>query len=197
MGNSVLDVQILHSLHLKGIPRKAPKVIPVFWHPPIADWIKVNTDGLSKGNPGIAASGGVFRNYRGFMKGFFGLCLGIQTAFFAELKSVILAVSFAWEKGWHSLWIESDSSAVISSLQNYTFKPPWPLLNEWRNCLSLIKKMNVIFSHIYREGNSIADKIANLALNFFDLTWWHADSGVVPSELARDMLGLPFYRSVS
>ncbi|KAK9278008.1 hypothetical protein L1049_027565 [Liquidambar formosana] len=103
MGNSILDVQILHSLHLKGIPRRSTKVIPVFWHPPIADWIKVNTDGLSKGNPSIAASGGGLRNYRGFVKGFFGLRLSIQTAFFVELKGVILEVSFAWEKGWHSL----------------------------------------------------------------------------------------------
>ncbi|KAK9282857.1 hypothetical protein L1049_011081 [Liquidambar formosana] len=131
MGNSVLDLQILQGLNLKGIPRKAPKIIPVVWHLPIADWVKVSTDGLAKGNPGPTASGSVFRNCRGFVKGFYGLSLGIRSAFFAKLKSVILAVSFAWEKGWNKLWIESDSFAVISSLQNYTFKPPWPLLNEW------------------------------------------------------------------
>lgn len=98
-------------------------------------------------------------------KDFFGFRLGIQTAFFAELKTVNLAVSFTWEKGWRSWWIESASSAVISSLQNYTFKPPWTLLNEWGNYLFLIKKMNVVFSHIYRKGNFVADKITNLVLN--------------------------------
>ena len=37
----------------------------VHWEAPLAGWLLLNTDGASKGNPGVAATGGVIRGDRG------------------------------------------------------------------------------------------------------------------------------------
>lgn len=36
----------------------------VVWCPPNAVWYKINTDGASRGNPGVAAMGGMIRESR-------------------------------------------------------------------------------------------------------------------------------------
>ncbi|KAK3200229.1 hypothetical protein Dsin_023644 [Dipteronia sinensis] len=45
--------------------RKATKIQIVVWRAPPLHWIKVNYDGLSKGNVGPAAYGAVFRSSEG------------------------------------------------------------------------------------------------------------------------------------
>ncbi|KAH9294777.1 hypothetical protein KI387_038365, partial [Taxus chinensis] len=37
----------------------------IHWHPPNLNWYKLNFDGASKGNLGIAAGGGVIRDHKG------------------------------------------------------------------------------------------------------------------------------------
>ena len=75
----------------------------VLWHPPLSPWLKLNTDGFSKGNPNLASCGGVFRDIFGCFIG--GYCQGLrtQTAFFAELMAGILGVEFAFHFGWHHI----------------------------------------------------------------------------------------------
>lgn len=41
--------------------------------------------------------------------------------------------------------------------------------NRWLNTIALTKKMDFIFSHVYREGNTCADKLANLGLSISGL----------------------------
>ncbi|KAK9274913.1 hypothetical protein L1049_022168 [Liquidambar formosana] len=89
MSDSVSDLITLKSLGIVGIPRKAPSIIPICWYPPSPSWIKLNTDGLAKGSLGLAAAGGVFRNCRGFVKGWFYVNIGIEYDFYAELLAAI------------------------------------------------------------------------------------------------------------
>ncbi|KAL0318106.1 UNVERIFIED_CONTAM: putative mitochondrial protein [Sesamum calycinum] len=46
-------------------PRKAPVIHSIQWQPPPPGWMKVNTDGCSRGQPGPSSCGGIFRNCRG------------------------------------------------------------------------------------------------------------------------------------
>ena len=90
------DTRIISSLGIQPIPRKAPTILPVFWSFPC---VKLNTDGLSKGNPGPAACGGVFRNCHGCFLGGFCQRIGHCNSFFAELSTIIIGIEFAYQRG--------------------------------------------------------------------------------------------------
>ncbi|KAK9278853.1 hypothetical protein L1049_028432 [Liquidambar formosana] len=66
--NTQSDLLVLHSLGVSAIPKNAPLILEVCWHPPPHIWLKLNTDGLAKGNPEPAVTSGVFRNSRDFVK---------------------------------------------------------------------------------------------------------------------------------
>ncbi|PRQ43853.1 putative ribonuclease H-like domain-containing protein [Rosa chinensis] len=162
--SGILDNNLLIGLGIQPTPRShtASRLVP--WHPPISPWVKLNIDGLAKGNPGPVACGGVFRDRNGHYIGGFGRGLGNQTAFFAELMGVILGIDYAFKFSWRYIWLESDSTSVLACMTSSSFSPPWPLRIAWLNCLSYIRSMSFYCSHILREGNTIADRLANLGL---------------------------------
>jgi hypothetical protein len=55
---------------------RALRIIEVLWHPPIHSWIKCNIDGASLGSSGLAACGGIFRNWKGDSLGCFAYNTG-------------------------------------------------------------------------------------------------------------------------
>lgn len=66
MINTVSDLLVIRNLCVKARPRKSVLIKEIYatMRPPM--WTKVNNDGSSRGNPGVAGCGGIFRNYRGF-----------------------------------------------------------------------------------------------------------------------------------
>ncbi|MBT0984702.1 hypothetical protein KJ032_27155, partial [Salmonella enterica subsp. enterica serovar Typhimurium] len=69
--HSILDKQLLVSFGISIESWKAPSIVLVLWHPPPIPWVKLKMDGLTKGNLGHAACGGVFRDYAGYFLGGF------------------------------------------------------------------------------------------------------------------------------
>lgn len=192
--NGTLDNKLLLGLDVTPVPkiRRVPRLI--IWHPPLYPWLKLNTDGLAKGNPGPAACGGVFRDCFGnFIAGY---CQGLshQTAFFSELMAVIIGVELAYQLGWHQIWLESDSTSVLSCLSSSSFCPPWPLRVLWVNCLERIRKMNFLCSHILREGNTVADKITSLGVASTSLVWYDSPPPELVSSLYLDAMSIPYYK---
>lgn len=57
----------------------------ISWKPPKENWWKLNTDGSSKGNPGLAGGGGVIRDSLGRWCSGFVINIGICSAADAEL----------------------------------------------------------------------------------------------------------------
>lgn len=90
----------------------------------------------------------------------------------AEFVGVMLAIEIAFDKGWHNLWIECDSKLVLDAFKNISLVP-WKLVNRWKNCLYIADRMNIRFSHIFREGNSSADKLAAYGTTIQGLHWWN------------------------
>lgn len=76
---------------------------------------------------------------------------------------------------------------------------PWGLRNRWENCLQITYNMQFCASHIYREGNNCADKLANFGLSLcsLDLFWFDSLPDFVREDFNRNRLGLPNFRYVS
>ena len=197
-GRSMRELQILKNLTVPAQLCKAPKILSVFWHPPIGSWIKVNTDGLSKGNPGLSACAGVFRTSRGEFIGGFSKPLGIRTSFYAECLAILIlmAIEFAHSKGWNLVWVESDSFSAIQCFLNPCYHPPWELHTKWFNCRHFLKQMTVRFTHILREGNFVADQLVNIGFALGSYKWWVSPPSELSQSLNHDAWGFPRYRLI-
>jgi ribonuclease HI len=191
--SAMSDFCVLKAFKVDNHPPKAPKIIEVFWMPPSFSWTKCNTDGAALGCPGQASCAGVFRDNNTTFLGCFTVNLGIYSAFHAELIGVMYAIEIAFEKGWWNLWVETDSVLVTLAFKSPSMVP-WFLRNRWLNCLHLSSNMNFILSHIFREGNSLADSLASLALTLNGFMW----HSLLPSEALtaynHNRFGFPLFR---
>ncbi|GAU50560.1 hypothetical protein TSUD_180300 [Trifolium subterraneum] len=90
----------------------------------------------------------------------------------------------------HNKWLV-DSKSTLIALENIDCVP-WDLRNMWLNCRSFL--ITIRWSHIYREGNSCADKLANLGHSFAQFKWWDSLPLELQDDFLRDKLGLPCSR---
>ncbi|XP_019432512.1 PREDICTED: uncharacterized protein LOC109339512 [Lupinus angustifolius] len=189
-------LQKLQTLKFFNIPlklSKAPNYIEVLWKPPHWNWIKVNTDGAAHGHPGPAGGGGIFRDSKaGFIYAFANF-LNVQHAIYAELHSAMHAVDIAFRKDWLNLWLESDSMLVLDIFSGNS-NAPRKLSNDWKICKSQISQMNFKISHIFREGNTCADKLASFAISSHTNSIWNSIPTFIIEEFARNRHDLPNYR---
>ena len=57
--------------------------------------------------------------------------------------------------------LESDSMFVVNLFKTRSKKVPLVCRIDWAKCLTHFATMTVVVSHIYREGNKVADRLAN------------------------------------
>ncbi|XP_057775188.1 uncharacterized protein LOC130994172 [Salvia miltiorrhiza] len=163
MDNNWADYITLRNIGVRGRAAPPPTYISVNWWPPPAPWMKVNTDGSALGAPGNISYGGVFRDHWGWVRGCFHYKCGMGYAFEAELLAVIMAVRIARTRNWTNLWIESDSTYVVSLLRDKAKSVPWRFKASWDDTLNSLNLFHLHITHIYREGNQVADLMANPA----------------------------------
>ncbi|XP_057790938.1 uncharacterized protein LOC131008050 [Salvia miltiorrhiza] len=159
--NTWEDYMITRAIGISARSAPPPEVINVHWWPPSAPWIKVNTDGSALGAPGKIAAGGVFRDNWAWVRGCFHVKGGVGYAFEAELLAITHAIRIAHNRGWLYLWIESDSVYIVKILANRSCNVPWRFIAAWREILRLLPESHLQVTHIYREGNKVADIMAN------------------------------------
>jgi predicted methyltransferase len=70
------------------------------------------------------------------------------------------------------------------------------LRNRWRNVKSMINQMNFLVSHIYREGNQIADSLANFGRSLNNLEVWEEIPSFIIEQYVKDRLGLSQFRFI-
>jgi ribonuclease HI len=125
----------------------------------------INTDGLSKGNPGTAAIGATIKDERGKMLATISQRIGITTNNVAEYKALIAALKQALKMKGTQVEIRSDSELMIRQLNGrYKVKSEGlkPLYIEVTQLL--VKFEGVTLKYIPRELNTAADKLANEAV---------------------------------
>ncbi|KAG7537137.1 Zinc finger CCHC-type superfamily [Arabidopsis suecica] len=139
----------------------------VCWRKPSVGWVKLTTDGASRGNPGLATwgGGGVIRDEEGLWLGGFALNIGICTAPLAELWGAYCGLVIAWEKGFRRVELELDSELVVGFLQA-GISEVHPLAFLVPLCQDFLSRDWVVrVTHVYREANRLADGLANYAFS--------------------------------
>ena len=125
----------------------------------------INTDGLSKGNPGTAAIGATIKDERGKMLATISQRIGITTNNVAEYTALIVALRMALKLKATQVEVRSDSELMIRQLKGrYKVKSESlkPLYIEVTQLL--VKFEGVTLKYIPRELNTAADKLANDAV---------------------------------
>jgi ribonuclease HI len=120
--------------------------------------------------------------------------LGINNAYVAELCGVMRAIEIAFEKNWNRLWIETDSLSVVTAFTCSDRQVAWSLRNRWKNVTLKARQMTVIVTHIYREGNQVADVLANHGLSLNSIVFWEDVPLFIRDCFIKNKQGIPSFR---
>jgi ribonuclease HI len=125
----------------------------------------LSVDGAARGNPGQAGAGIVLKAGDGSTH-HFGVYLGEATNNVAEYKALLLGMQKAAELGFTELKVRSDSELIIKQL-NGLYKVKNPQLQDLY--FTVVKTASsfdkVTFTHVPREENREADRMANMAID--------------------------------
>ncbi|KAL8506446.1 hypothetical protein ACS0TY_017367 [Phlomoides rotata] len=135
---------------------------------------------------GRLTRGGVFRDHFGVFWGCFAVSHGRGFAFEAELASAFYAIELTHEKGWINIWLESDSTYVMHFLKYGDTIAPWSLLARWHHVCRLLSAMTMVVSHIYREGNAVADRLTREEVHRYE--WGSVPPSFLVPFLQRDLV---------
>ncbi|OGF23743.1 hypothetical protein A3H09_02665 [Candidatus Falkowbacteria bacterium RIFCSPLOWO2_12_FULL_45_13] len=128
--------------------------------------LTIYTDGGARGNPGPAGIGAVILDQRGSAVKEISQYIGEATNNQAEYQALLAGVNAAKALGARELEVFLDSELVVKQLnREYRVKDKdlAPLFVKVYNLTLGFKK--VIFKHIRREKNELADRLVNLALD--------------------------------
>lgn len=124
------------------------------------------TDGASRGNPGIAGIGVVLLNDEGNTVKEISRHIGTATNNVAEYTALIAALQEALEMGSEHIQIFADSELMVKQIKGiYKVKNEGlkPLYADARSLLGEFASYEI--SHVRREYNQQADKLANLGID--------------------------------
>jgi ribonuclease HI len=132
----------------------------------VKETITVSFDGGSRGNPGLAGIGAVLAAEDGTPLVTIGKYIGKATNNVAEYMALIVGLREAAKLGARKLQVRGDSELVIKQmLGEYRVKNP-ALKTLYDQAQALVRDFeSVDFVHNLRHHNSLADRLANLAMD--------------------------------
>ncbi|XP_057860148.1 uncharacterized protein LOC131068892 [Cryptomeria japonica] len=133
-----------------------------FWQAPEKDWIKINFDGASLGNPGHARAACVAQNDQGLIVGKSVEYIGMTTNNVVEFRAALKAIELVKKLRVVKLYLEGDSLLVVNAIEN-----KWVVNWQLEIWLSLIlETLNGLveykISHIFEEGNGSANDLEKM-----------------------------------
>jgi probable phosphoglycerate mutase len=128
-------------------------------------WV-LYSDGASRGNPGQAAYGAVVFDPEGKERHRTSGVLGITTNNVAEYRGLIAGLEAALALGARRVEVRMDSELLVrQAIGRYRVKSPG-LIPLHRRVLNLRSQFDeVVFRHVPRDQNKLADSLANRALD--------------------------------
>nr|XP_027093693.1 uncharacterized protein LOC113714094 [Coffea arabica] len=148
------DCELLRSI--KVSPRRR---IPcaVAWEKPPLGLLKLNSD--ASVNCGRASGGGLLRDSQGKLIFAFYKEFGDQAVLEAESMALLCGLQLCHQRGLCPSLVEVDSKALVQLVGSGVIAK-WPLCNTLRKVRDLLQGFSASFSHIFREANSSADRLA-------------------------------------
>jgi len=125
----------------------------------------IHTDGVSRGNPGLAAIGATLKDEQGRVLASISRRIGRTTNNQAEYRAIIAALEEATRLGIRQVELYSDSELVVRQIKGeYRVKNKAliPLYQRVKQLQSLQDDFTI--RHILRQQNKEADELANKAL---------------------------------
>ncbi|XP_057827577.2 uncharacterized protein LOC131038968 [Cryptomeria japonica] len=131
------------------------------WRAPKRAWFKLNFDGASRGNLGPAGIRCCLHDEGARELARLAKPIRFESNNKAEILALIEGLLLCQNRGIRKLAIEGDSAIIINGLRKGSLLD-WKLHALLFRALGLLKDFKkMTFNHIYREGNSRADELAN------------------------------------
>jgi len=148
---------------------KHQHISPTIWTPPPIDFIKINFNGASKGNPGPAGYGATLINSNGEILCLVAGFLGETTNNVAELTGLLWGLQVETDRYYHKLILEGDSQIVIKLITKILhggnplkISPSWRLSGLLEDFGSLLRtNLSITPSHVKREANKVEYCLTN------------------------------------
>ncbi|KAL5777486.1 hypothetical protein ACOSP7_010412 [Xanthoceras sorbifolium] len=140
------------------------RTVPSFssWVPPLEGWVKLNTDGSYKSGNSAIAAGGIFRDFKKNWLGGYALNKGTGCILEAELWGICKGLKFGLQAGYSKTIVETDSLDIVNLLSKDT-NHNHPSFSLIQNCkIYLAADWCCSVTHVYRERNFVADRLAKL-----------------------------------
>lgn len=130
--------------------------------------VVIFTDGAAAPNPGPAAIGAIIKDEQGKLLARISQRIGRATNNQAEYRAIIAALEKAVSLGAKHVEVNSDSELVVKQINGkYRVKKATlkPLYQEVKRLQGLLESFTI--THIPRQQNTEADKLANKLLAIF------------------------------
>jgi ribonuclease HI len=127
---------------------------------------KLQFDGCSKSNPGIAGAGAVIYKCSEEISSKIQFVGNNETNNVAEYTGLIIGLKEAINLNIKAIRVEGDSMLVIKQMKGEYKVKSANLINLFNEAKLLEKEFEFIsFNHIYRENNKRADELSNMAIS--------------------------------
>jgi ribonuclease HI len=132
------------------------------WRPPKELFVRLNNDGAYKEHVVAGGCGGLLRGSQGEWLRGFAKCVGLCSAFLAELWGVYEGLRYAYRMGFRKVELHIDSVSVVCVLKKGNSRSihGGPFLKQIWKLLELDWLVEI--SHTYREANECVDALANI-----------------------------------
>lgn len=140
-------------------------LLHIAWKPPDVGFVKLNTDGASLGNPGVAGAGGVIRDASGDWLVGFMLHLGVCSNMVAEMEAARFGLSLAWDEGYRKIVCEMDALVAIELFNSgdVSMHPLGSIIADIRELRR--RDWECSFVHTLREDQFCASSGAKVSLD--------------------------------
>lgn len=191
--SSIHDFSIIKNFKITLHPPKASKIIEVLWLPPTRGWLKCNMNGPYSNS--LASCGRFFRDeHQDLFYAFSELVEG-SSSLHTELYGIIMAIDITIHFSWNKLWLKMNSTFVLLALQDSKVVS-WNIKTKWLNIMVKVKSMSFFVTHIFREGNQWANKLAFITIPSIDPVVWTCILPFLVIFIYHNKLGMYNYRFV-